>query len=152
MRWFHCLSVEVFLIVLSSLLRSFSYGRCFPSFVFLVYGFSNKAKLLHNVKPFSENSLTVHGLKIVVKVLPNFLSCLYPCFYQFLSIITLFPSFTFVEYIAKDQINEIDQSLSKSKNKREIRNFHFPSALSKRKKIQMKIGSVMPKNFVKRVI
>ena len=76
----------------------------------------------------------MHGLKIVVKLLPNFLSCLYPCFYQFLSIITLFPSFTFVEYIAKDQINEIDQSLSKSKNKREIRNFHFPSALSKRKK------------------
>ena len=123
------------MIALSSLLRCFSYGRCFPPFVFLVYDcFSNKAKLLHNVKPFSENSLTVHDLKIVVKVLPNFLSCLYPCFYQFLSIITLFPTFTFVEYIAKDQISEIDQSLSKSKNKRELRNFHFPSALSKRKK------------------
>ena len=56
------------------------------------------------------------------------------CFYQFISIITLFSTFTFVECIAKDQINEIDQLLSKSKNKREIRNFHFPSTLSKRKK------------------
>ena len=97
----------------------------FLSFVFSVYGFNNKVKLFNNVNPLSENFLTAYGLKIAVKTLSNFLFSLYSPFYQLPLKITLFPTFTFVDDITNDQINETNQSLSKPKNKRVVRIFTF---------------------------